>query len=273
MVKIKRPVLVFTIGFLIGIIYGLYFKKSIAFTYVGLLLFYSLQKAIKEKKTNNKLVKYLKVILNYKIVLLICVSSIISNTYLIYLNNKYEKVYNSITNIKTEAVILGSKEEKEYTYTYLIKIKKGTYKNKKFILSIKKDKVNTFKYGDLISFEGEFLVTSKATNFKGFDYSLYLKSKNIYGTIKANNANLIKKNDLNFFLLKSNCIREKIINKTSKLLPSEDGGLFIGIILGDKHDISKEVINSFKKSNLMHILAVSGMHISYIILRSNICFK
>ncbi|MBO4816206.1 MAG: ComEC family DNA internalization-related competence protein [Clostridia bacterium] len=222
----------------------------------------------------KNLFQYLKVILKSNIIILLCVSSIISNTYLIYLNKKYESVYkNDTTCITGSAVVLSEKQEKEYLYKYRIKIKSGAYKNKKFILVIKKEEKNIFEYGDLIEFEGEYSAPSKRRNYKGFDYSLYLKSKNIYGTIKTSNCKVLDSGRLNLLLLKSNDIRRLIIKKSNTLLPKESSSLLIGILLGNKEEINEETINNFKGSNLLHLLAVSGAHTSYIILRSNICFK
>ena len=40
----------------------------------------------------------------------------------------------------------------------------------------------------------------------------------------------------------------------------------LAILLGDKDKLSEDIQESFKTSNLSHMLAVSGAHVSYIIL-------
>lgn len=67
-------------------------------------------------------------------------------------------------------------------------------------------------------------------------------------------------------LILSNKIRNNIIEISKKLLPKDTSGLLNGILLGEKSEISEEIIEDFKTSNLSHILAVSGAHTSYIIL-------
>ncbi|MGN1301079.1 MAG: ComEC/Rec2 family competence protein [Clostridia bacterium] len=64
----------------------------------------------------------------------------------------------------------------------------------------------------------------------------------------------------------SNTIRNKIIEQIKNILPEETSGLLIGLMLGDKTYISDELRSDFQKSSLAHILAVSGAHVSYIIL-------
>ena len=93
-----------TFGYLIGIIYGLYFKKSIAFILPVLYLIYIIYKL---NINRYKILKYLKVIFNNNIIFLVIVSSLFSNTYLLYLNSKYNNFYkNPPTTIKTEAIVV-----------------------------------------------------------------------------------------------------------------------------------------------------------------------
>ena len=168
--------------------------------------------------------------------------------------------------INANAVVIGDAEEKEYYYKYLVKIRDGTYKNKKFYINVKRNKAGKLKYGDLIILKGEYLIPSKARNYKGFDYREYLKTKKIYGTIKIDSYKIIEKNNLNYFLIISNNIRGFIINKSNSLLSKETSALLNGILLGDKSGIEEDIIEDFKESNLSHLLAVSGAHTGYIII-------
>lgn len=271
MIKIKRPVLIFAIGFLIGIIYGLYFEKSIAFIIVIFLMFYYLF-TMKYSFINTR--RYLKTIFCKNVIILFCISAVISNTYLIYFRNKYTNFYSDTLNkIKTTAVVINQKEEKEFVYKYVVKGKDGKFNNKKFILYLKKDEKNILQYGDLINIEGEYLIPSSAKNYKGFNYSNYLKSKGIYGSITGNKTRIIKNKELNILLIESNNIRNLIEKQINSLLSKKSSALLIGLILGNKEGISEETIENFRKSNLAHVLAVSGVHTTYIILRNNIFFR
>ena len=124
------------------------------------------------------------------------------------------------------------------------------------------------QYGNLIEVDCEYIIPSEARNYKGFNYREYLKSKKIYGTIKNSNKNIkiIKENNINIVMKLSNNIRNYIINTTNRLMPKRTSSLLVGILIGDKSEISEEIIENFKNSNLSHMLAVSGAHTSYIIL-------
>ena len=264
-IKINRPIIICTLGYMIGILNGLYFKKSIAFIIIS--IFFIIY--IKNYKQNNKIIRYLKLLLKFNVIMLFLIFYIISNIYLSYINYKYETFYNNAPEIiNSKAVIIEEGIEKEYIYSYLIKVKEGKYKNKKFILNINKGKNTLLKYGDLIEFNGEYIIPNERRNYKGFNYREYLKSKKIYGTIKCDNTsiNIINKKSLNCLLLASNDIRNSIIKKTQIILPNRTNSLLIGILLGDKNNISEDTIENFRTSNLSHILSVSGAHTAYIIL-------
>ena len=47
----------------------------------------------------------------------------------------------------------------------------------------------------------------------------------------------------------------------------------MGIVLGDKNEISADLQENFSDSNISHILAVSGMHLTYVILIFSFIFN
>jgi len=60
-----------------------------------------------KKLSNYKLVRYLKVLSNKKCILLVIIAALISNTYILYINSKYNKFYeNTPEIIEEEAVII-----------------------------------------------------------------------------------------------------------------------------------------------------------------------
>lgn len=180
----------------------------------------------------------------------------------------YDKVYSNLNiNSQYTGMILDVKDEKDYKDVYVIKlISDNKYINgKKFLINVKKDN-EKLEYGDQINFVGEFLEPDSKRNYGGFDYSLYLKTQKIYGTfnvqnfkiISKNNGNKIQKNIMNF--------KQYVKETLRKYLNKDEAELGIGLVIGDRTGISKEVENDFKDSNLTHMLAVSGSHFTYIIL-------
>ena len=212
--------------------------------------------------------RYLKIIFNKKIIITFIISVIIFNIYTLFLNHKYEKFYKTVKpEIEFQAVIISSPKENEYYNSYKIKGKTGEFKNKKFILYVKKE--IELEYGDRIKITGQFSEPDDIRNYKGFSYKRYLQTEKIYGTIKAEKIEVKSKDNTMLIFKLSNSVRNKIIEQIKNVLPQETSGLLIGLMLGEKSFISEEVRLDFQKSSLAHILAVSGAHVSYIILGLN----
>lgn len=255
MIQIKRPLVTILIGVIIGIIYGLYLKLSIAITIIFLGLFlYLIQ------KNRRKIIYFL--IKRKRTILIFLISLIISNLYFNFKNNQYKKVYEEFPEkIKGYAIVVSEPKETEYYYSYNVKIK-----NKKFILYVKKGHIDKLEYGMGINLEAEYYEPEENKNFEGFNYKEYLKTQKIYGTLKAENIQIKKEKDINLIFLISNKIRNKIIETAKDIVPKSTSGILTGLLIGDRSEISQEDDENFRKSSLSHILAISGSHITYIIL-------
>lgn len=193
--------------------------------------------------------------------------ALIGNKQVLYLKNKYLEIYKDDKSIiSATAVVIKGPSEGEYNYKYTVKARTGKYKNKKFIVYINKKNKKLLEYGNLIEIKGEYSAPEVARNYKGFDYSQYLKTLNIYGTIKVEESKIINKNQLSPILISINNIKEKMIDNANKNMPKRTANLLLGILIGERDNIQEDIIESFRTANLSHILAVSGAHTSYIIL-------
>ena len=200
--------------------------------------------------------------------------SIIGDCYTKFCSIQYEKIY-SKSEINDYAIVVSEEKQTEYKKVYTIKTI-GSLKNKKFILKININSKISLKYGDLIKIDAEYEKPSIMRNYKGFDYSTYLKSKGIYGTIFANEKDikLLENNHINILEKTINNIKNCIIYNSKKLIEdSTTSGLLIGILIGDTSYIDEKTEDDFKNSSLAHMLAVSGQHIAYIIIAISFALK
>lgn len=267
----KRPILIAVIGYIIGIIWGIYDKCIFPYCLAIIAIVFISNKFLKSKKkfkllSLKRYLRYFKLYLNVKTLIIIFFISLISNSIILYKNNQYEKIYESEGEVEIVGVIVSSKIEKDYYNMYIIK-----FQNEKFYLNT--DKKKEYDYGDKIFIKGEYVKPEKQRNYKGFDYSKYLKSKKIYGTIKTKDVDLLVKNN-SFDLIKEiNNLKTIIKKKINKDLGFENKNILIGMILGDTDDIDNETIENFRDGSISHVLAISGIHISYIIAGVNIVMK
>lgn len=179
----------------------------------------------------------------------------------------YEKVWKSLKKENNyEGIIVNEKGENEHSYEYIIKLqsKNKRLNDKKFILRIKK-KGKKIKFGYKIKFVGEYIRPTKRRNYQGFDYSLYLKTQKLYGTFESSNYSILSTNCCSYVEKIVNSFKESTKSILRGNLDKDLAELCIGILIGDRGNLEDKIEEDFKKSNLTHMLAVSGSHFVYII--------
>ena len=247
--------IIISIAYILGIIWGLYFNISIAFFVPCIIVIYVLIK--KEYK------KYL---------LITCITIIISNVYINILENSFNTKYEDITGDKTIiGTIVSEPKIKNNSTQCIVKVEiiDSSYKyNKSKILLNINSTYNRLKVGNKIEIYGELEDAETAKNEGGFNYNQYLKLKGIYKTIsvKKNKIKILKDNNFSIIENGINCIRSRIKDSAKKIFPEKEANFLIAIIIGDKQELDEGIQQDFRNSNLSHILAVSGMHVSFIIM-------
>ena len=241
--------------YIVGILIGLYLTVSIAFLCIGYIVFSIILCLF---NVNKKWIVFLSFVL-------------IGCIYINVLDNNYEAKYANISEkVSIKAIIISEPVDKDYKKTYTIKVEEingdKKYKNTKLLLDIKKSELKEEpEFGDEIEIIGELKKPNGARNYKGFDYKQYLKSKKIYATVSSENYKIISKNKIDIISKVINSVQNNMKSNINKILNEEEAALCIGILVGDREAISEQTEDNFKKSNLTHMLAVSGSHITYII--------
>lgn len=257
----KRHILIITLGFLIGIIVGLYLNIA-PFLFL-ILIFITLIIKVITLKSKNNYIRILNIFIKNNIILLFLISAFISSLYLVYCNKKYEKIYNDFNKTEIIATVVSNKKESEYKNSYEIKLEE--YKGIKIILRVSKNKNVEMKYADKIKVKGKYIIPEQSRNYGSFDYKEYLKTEGIYGIFEAEQVEILESNNLSIIERVTNNLKQKIIYNINKILPQNTKDLFLGILIGYDENLSEEIEDSFRKSSLTHLLAVSGSHIVYII--------
>ncbi len=143
----------------------------------------------------------------------------------------------------------------------------------KFLVSFWKDTTNTLdsiynelEIGNKISFVGTVARAKNQRNPGEFDYEKYLQSINISGVINCYKLESIKKIDNKSSLIPNLIfnVRRIIDDRLKELHDETSASLLKGILLADRSDIDYEVKDSFVNSGVIHVLAVSGLHVGFI---------
>lgn len=250
----KRPLLIVTISYILGIIIGVYFKQSILLILLAGITGGAFWKIVKKKKI---------------IVVAICiVPCLLSCLQTNNLNNKYSKMYNlDNESIAINGTVCSQIKETDYKYSTNIKLEN---KLKLTIYTDKKEDVSKLEYGNKISVIGTYKKPTESRNYKGYDYMKYLKTKKICGSLIVDGeVKLIKTKNINPIFTIINKLSLIFKQNLKKLLPKQEAELEQGILLGDTSDIESDIKDDFRKCNLSHMLAVSGAHLSYLVLGIN----
>lgn len=274
----ERPILVVVIGYIIGILWGLYFEFSIVPCYILIIATYYITRKYFKKQQNQKFKllslsrysRYLKLIISKKVVYLLIISSVIANTIVLFQNNNYENAYQDGENIEEIGIIVSQKIEKPYYNLYQVKLLNSKHFNL-FIQTAKKSE--ELEYGDKVKLQGEYKKANKQRNYGGYDEEKYLKTLKIIGKVKTNQIEVISKKQLNPILQFANSINLTIRDKIDLTLEKEKASILKSLLLGDTSNIEEEVKENFQIANISHILAVSGMHINYMIIGVQLLLK
>jgi ComEC/Rec2-related protein len=124
-----------------------------------------------------------------------------------------------------------------------------------------------FSLYDRISFSGK-LREAQTGGYPGqFDYSRYLGSKGIRGTVWVSDPGyiMILKEHRNLFANGINVVRRWILECFQKNLSDRASALASGFLIGETRDIPDDVYLAFRRTGTMHLLAVSGSNVALVL--------
>ncbi|MDG2193369.1 MAG: ComEC/Rec2 family competence protein [Polaribacter sp.] len=149
-------------------------------------------------------------------------------------------------------------------------VKVGTTKTRgKILLHIQKDSaVNSLKIHDKIMIAADFVEVPAVLNPHQFDYKKYLEKQGVYQQVFIKNKPFVRISNPHFSIYKlADDVRSAIQKSLKKHhFKEEELAVVSALLLGQRQDISKELITDYTRAGAIHILAVSGLHVGIILL-------
>lgn len=186
---------------------------------------------------------------------------------------------NHIYDLKENTIIVQGKIYKieNIAFGTNIYLKGVEVENGEKSVSVKRIFVNTekipnVKIGNIIKVRGKLRQFEEAANKGNFDSRKYYLSLGFYGKIEAGTIEVIN-SDYSGIRQGLHELRMEIIERLEKLCSDNNGifsiinnknGIIGAIILGDKTDLDSDIKELYSVSGIAHILAISGLHISFI---------
>lgn len=173
-------------------------------------------------------------------------------TKVIKYTSKYDGTENKVTGIITNITLDGNK------LTLKIKAKENIIAN--YYLKTKEEKdniLNLVHIGDKILLRGSLSEPLSNMIPNTFDYKEYLYNKKIFYTFKVEEYETLKRNNY-IYKFKDSLFK--------RIYSSKNSDYYLAFIIGDKSLLSSDILNTYQKNGISHLLAISGMHINMLIL-------
>jgi competence protein ComEC len=262
------PVIIFTILFVSGIAVGSFYKPPL------IILLFILPMLL----IAGALYFYLRQYYLLNLLYILISFSVFSSGLLYYnppqefpfkktLHKEQVRFYGEIKDInisgKDEIRFTAASDSIQYDSAVII------YKGDFYCVMKNADSLNkTLFPGYKISLDGIYIKGKNIRNPGEFNYEAYLKSLGISGYIYAlpGSKIIVTEDEENFLSGLIYRGRDYLADKINCLHNGSTSGLLKGILLADRKDIAQDVKNDFINSGTAHVLAVSGLHVSFIIL-------
>lgn len=124
-----------------------------------------------------------------------------------------------------------------------------------------------FNVGDRITVFDDINEASNARNRGDFDYKEYLKGIDVYGQVYVDEKGIIKiargEANLPWYVE----LRNKILNDLKgSNLQTQPRAIIEALVLGQRQNIDPRISQNFRDAGVIHILALSGLHVGIILL-------
>ena len=274
MKALKFPIIPITIFLALGIVFGSYLNFDFLFilaTNLLTLLSFSFFYFHKKKKNFIYLFGFTTYIFAFQLGIALQYFHCEKNQ-----KKHYTHFVSNHEKVLLEGIIKNSAKPSKTKNKYIAQITKintNSATGKTLIYVPKEEKIN-LKPGSHFSVITNLIPIKDNFNPYQFNYSKYIEKQNIYHQIYSSASDLkINKQEKNFdFYLYE--IRENLINSFKEhQFSQKTQGIINALLFGQRVFLDKEIIESYTNAGVIHILAISGLHVGIIYIILGFIFK
>lgn len=123
-------------------------------------------------------------------------------------------------------------------------------------------------YGDVLHIRAELRRPSPATNPGAFDYRAWLHRQGITVTAfvpYSRHVQVVGSKPPNLFMHGAGNLRNGLLIGLDRALASDDAAVAAAVVLGQRRQLSLQVEEEFRRAGMSHLLAVSGLHVGFVV--------
>lgn len=151
-------------------------------------------------------------------------------------------------------------ETSEYRQVVILKdVTINGKEEKNLQLTISNTYENKIEAGDLICFE-TYVDSAQLFELENFNNSFYRKNVLYVANVKFDDLTILGNK-----LTADEKIRLKVKEVLFENMGEENGAVAYAVLFGDKSDVASEVVDTYKNAGVIHLLTVSGLHVSFLI--------
>lgn len=117
--------------------------------------------------------------------------------------------------------------------------------------------------GKYILIKGKLGLFERATNPGGFDEALFYARQNIYGSVSCEKL-LEVSGDSHILMEGLFQLKTSWHRRLAECIGEKNGSILAAMILGEKGEMDADMKELYQNNGISHILAISGLHISFI---------
>lgn len=270
---LKYPIILIAICFGLGIVIQnythlsfttLFFSSIISFV-IFLLLF------LKNRNQNTKKI-FFGLVTYFLIVSIGSLSLYIHQD--LNVKNHYSNLEIKEKN-NSKGLVIEELKSNEYYTKFIVKIDSFNHQKSsgKLLVYFSKKNPDNLVIGDLVSFNTEIKPIVKNYNPDTFDYANYMENQNVFHQIKCFENDYFIGNKVKNFTFYINELRKKLVHSfDAHHFSVRTKSIINALLLGQKQQIDSETLNDYKNAGVVHILAISGLHIGIIYTFFNFIF-
>jgi len=121
--------------------------------------------------------------------------------------------------------------------------------------------------GQQVAVTGELQPLAHVQNPGGYDQFRHLRSQGMVGVVWATSVSLGEVHTTPIVIMRR--LRDRLSQVYNQILPPREAAVIRSMVLGDRADMERELMDQYRTMGIFHILSISGLHIGILMMALN----